>query len=138
MTKPLRQSIEILVGDSSVAIDVTFRIIEVIERHYDMRAELVGKLILENDARIKRTDVARVMVSWFDAAKVEFPRDDLFEAVLTAPDASLRKYIGAIQGAIWYSLKEITADELKALARGENIRQEGDDAGGTKKNETTD
>jgi hypothetical protein len=128
MGKPLRQSIELPIGESSISIDITFRVIEIIERHYDLRAEFVGKFILENDTRIKRTDVAKVIVAWIDAAGANVDREEMYEAVLTAPDPILRRYVGAIQGALWYSLKEISAEEVKTLARGENIREGKTDA----------
>lgn len=137
MPKPLRQSIELPIGEGSIALEVTFRILEIVERHYDLRAEFVGKFILENDARIKRSDVAKIIMAWLDVIGEKSDREEVFEAVLTASDEKLRKYVGAIQGAIFYSLREITADELKALARGEDIRQAepGEDDG--KKNNTT-
>lgn len=144
MAKPLRQVIELPIGDDVVPIDVTFRILEVIERHYDLRAEIVGKLVLENDSRIKRTDIARVILGWADAARLDVDREALYESVMTSNDATLRKYVGAIQGALWYSLKEISADEMKKLAAGENIRQpdpeddDDDEDGGKKKSGATE
>jgi hypothetical protein len=89
---------------------------------------------------IKRSDIAVVMMGWIDSAGVKVDREQVFEDIITAPEKVIRKYVGAIQGAVMYSLREISEDELKKLADGEDIRQDKSDEGedGGKKNSDSD
>jgi hypothetical protein len=139
MPKPLRQSIEIPVGDGSISLEVTFKILELVERVYDLRADFV-KVVLQSERMIKRSDIAVVMMGWIDSAGVKVDREQVFEDIITAPEKVIRKYVGAIQGAVMYSLREISEDELKKLADGEDIRQDKSDEGedGGKKNSDSD
>lgn len=123
MPKPLRQTIEIPVAGETYAVDVTFRIIEIVERVYERRADIVG-IMLQNELEILRSDVAKVIAEWLKAARIDHDRDEVYQAVLTAPAPDLRVYVGCIAGAIYYSLKEIDADELKKAARGESLEPE--------------
>lgn len=134
MTKPLRQSVSIPIGKSSISVEVTFRILEIVERVYDIRADYV-KLALQLDKYIKRTDVSNVLLGWLEVVGEKIDREEVFETVMTCEEATLRKYVGAIQGAIMYSLKECTEEELQQLADGKDIRTEADD--GKKKNESS-
>ena len=134
MTKPLRQSVSIPIGKSSISVEVTFRILEIVERVYDIRADYV-KIALQLDRHIKRTDIANVILGWLDAVGEKVDREEVFEAVMTCNEPTLRKYVGAIQGAIMYSLKDCTEEELQQLAEGKDIRTDADD--GKKKNESS-
>ena len=134
MPKNLRQAVEIPLGDKTASVDVSFRILEIVERVYDLRADFI-KIVLQSERLIKRSDIARVVIGWLEASRAEFDREETLEIIMTAPESDIRKYVGAIQGAIMYSLRECTEEELEALARGEDIRTDEDEEGGGKKNE---
>lgn len=136
MAKPLKQVLELEVGENRLAVDVTFRVLEVVERVYNMRAELVARDIYQYDRAIKRTQLASCIVEWFRVEGVDHNRMDVYESVMTATTEELRRYVGAVQGAIAYSLKEITAEELKQLAGGKDLSDDDDD--GTVEVETDD
>lgn len=128
----LRKTISLPVGDDEFEIDVDFRVLEIIERVYDMRAEYVAGL-LEVDHRIRRSQVAEVILGWLSQrsdALVGRRRLDLLEEITTASEAVLRRYVGAIQGAILFSLKQLSDEDLEKLARGEDLAptEQGDDA----------
>lgn len=124
----LRKTITLPVGDDEFEIDVDFRVLEIIERVYDMRAEYVAGL-LEQDHRIRRSQVAEVVLGWLSQrsdALVGRRRLDVLEEITTAPEEVLRRYVGAIQGAILFSLKRLSEEDLEKLARGEDLAQQGD------------
>lgn len=124
--KPLRQQIEIPIGEKRYVVDVTFRILELVERYFSevhgvaVRADAVFYL-LQDDASIRRTDVATVIANWLAAERIDHDRAEVYEAVITADVETLRVYVGCIVGAIGYSLKRITLDDLKRAARGEDL-----------------
>lgn len=119
----LRKTITLPVGDDEFEIDVDFRVLEIIERVYDMRAEYVAGL-LEQDHRIRRTQVAEIILGWLSQrsdALVGRRRLDVLEEVTTASEEVLRRYVGAIQGAILFSLKRLSEEDLEKLSRGEDL-----------------
>lgn len=148
MAKPLRQTLELTIGEETVSLDVTWRIIEVIEsvfeRHPELpaaRAEYICKLLLEDEMRVRRTDIARVIADWVRVSGVDVRMtwSQIREYVVIASVAEMRQYVGAIQGAMFYALKEITADELKQLAEGRDLSQgASDEDDGTVEVETDD
>lgn len=120
----LRKRIELPLLDDTVELDVTFEIIEVVERVYDMRAEYVAAQ-LSRPVKILRKDLANVAVGWM-LGRTERSRREIREYVMTADGDTLNLYIGAIQAAILYSLREITDEEFERLSKGQDL----DDAPG--------
>lgn len=124
--KPLRQQIDIPIGEKRYVVDVTFRILEIVERYYSevhgvaVRADAVFYL-LQDDASIRRIDVATVIANWLAAERVDHDRAEVYEAVITADTDRLRVYVGCIVGAIGYSMKRITLEDLKRAAAGEDV-----------------
>lgn len=132
----LRHAITLPLGDDEVELDVDFRLLALIERGFDMRAEYVAGL-LELDHRIRRSQVADVIVAWIAErtdALAGRRRIDVLEEITTAPEETFRRYVGALQGAIQFSLRKITDEELEKLSRGEDLPpRQTDDADSKKK-----
>lgn len=120
----LRKSIEVEVLDQTVSIDVDWRIIDVVETVYDMRAEYVA-VLLQNPVKIKRKDIADVLTSWLAPRIQSISRKAIREAVLLADDEPLTRYIGAIQGAVLYALRKIDGHEFDRLIAGRDLDDDG-------------
>lgn len=133
MGKQLRKTLEVPIFDEPVLVDVSFRIIEVVERIYSTNADMVS-VDLGNPVRVQRHKVAAVMAEWLRGREKELghSRAEIIEHVTTAPPDRLNVYVGSIQGAILYSLKYINDDQLAALSRGEDLPDDDDDDAGGK------
>lgn len=122
MGKPIRKTIDLPLYDDEVSIDVTFEILEIVERVYEMRAEYVAaRLQPQHPVAILRKDVAAVAVGWLTPRVLSHTRQEIREYVMTANAETLNRYIGAIQAAILYSLKEISDEEFEALSKGQDL-----------------
>ena len=121
--KPLRKTLELPIFDDTVEVDVDFRLIETVERVFGTVADIVAGDTLVHNPR--RYQIAEVIASWVRSR--EHKRKDVHEHVITAPPERLQVYIGAIQGAVLYSLSYVSEDELDKLARGEDLDSSGEE-----------
>lgn len=129
MSKPMRKTLELEVCGQAVDVDVNWRIIEVVERTFGTVADLVASdTLVHNPMRYK---VAEVIAEWVRSR--ELRRKDVYEYVLKCRTEELQVYIGAIQGAVLYSLSYIEEKDFDKLTQGKDL--DPDDGEGEKKEE---
>lgn len=117
----LRKTLTLRIKDVDVEVDVNFRLIEIIETVYQRGADHVIAIELVQPQLIKRSLVAKVIREWVKPTPGGLSREEVYEAVMTADRQSLPKFVGAIQGAIAYSLRYIGEEELETLASGNDL-----------------
>lgn len=122
--KNIRKTVTLPLGDDEVSLNVDMRIIEVVERIYDVNVDLVATVLLVDPSRVKLTDLAQVVGEWLTPMHFEqlgIKRKDVKELIYTANHAELSKIVGCVQAACLFVRRHITAEELDALARGEDL-----------------
>lgn len=117
MSKALKKTISLEVCDQTVDVDVNWRIIEVVESTFGVVADLVASDTLVTNPM--RSKVAEVISEWVRSRDLR--KKDIYEDVLGASLEDLQVYIGAIQGAVLYSLSYIEEDELDQLTQGKDL-----------------
>lgn len=129
MRKDIRKTIDVPLFGDSVPVDVTFKIIEIVERVYGQTADLVASTLLTDPRQTLRHKVADVIVAWVGNRESlgEYSRTELRGEIMTAPVDVFRVYVGAIQAAVLYSLRYVTEQQFDQLSRGEDLT---DDAAG--------
>jgi hypothetical protein len=125
MAGQIRKSLDVPVLGVTVTVDVNFRIIEIIERVYQKKAELAAA-DLDSPEKVLRSKVAEVISLWLAPLTNDFDRIEIKEAVMTSTPEMLNVYCGCIQGAVLFTLKYVTADELEKLSKGESLPEETD------------
>lgn len=124
---PMRSSIELEVDGEEVEFNIDWQVIEIVERTFGAVADLVASDVLVRNPT--RYQVADVMQEWLRGTNLK--KSDVRKAVMTASQEQLQSYIGAIQGAVLYSLDYIDEEQLDLLTQGEDLadESEGDDEG---------
>lgn len=124
--QPIRNNIELEIAGEEVNLDITWRLIEIVERTFGAVADLVASdTLVRNPTRYQ---VAEVIAEWCQGGNLK--KSTIRQEVMTARPDRLQVFIGAIQGAILYSLDYIDAEQLDTLTNGqdlENEPQEGDE-----------
>lgn len=120
MAQPIRKSLSIPVGEIEVEVPITFEVIEIVERAYGLRAEYVASR-LERPTQVLRHQVAEVITDWVSRRRPELSRMEIRGEVISASPAVLGRYVGCIQAAVLYTLKEIDGDEADTLAQGKDL-----------------
>jgi hypothetical protein len=125
MTQPLKKSVIIPLPDGGEhALNITFRVIEIVERVYEKNADLVCSIDMANPARLIRTKIAAVIAEWLATEeKVGFTRQAIREHVMCSPPKLLNVYTGCIQGSVLYLLQYITEKQLEKLSKGESLEE---------------
>jgi hypothetical protein len=120
--RQLKKTLEIpLPDDSTVSINVDFRIIEIVERVYNQNADIVASVDLANPARMLRSKIAMVISDWVALRDTGFRRQDIKEFVMTARPEKLNVFSGCIQAAVLYSLKYIDDAQFEKLSKGQDL-----------------
>lgn len=122
MTKPIRKSLAIPLFDEEVHIDVDFRIIEHVERVFNVTAEIAAAVELA-PGRVRRHTVADVICLWLQGRELpqNWKRGEIREHVILADAEQMNVYVGCIQAAVLYILRHISGEQFDALARGEDL-----------------
>lgn len=120
MHKPLKSTLDVPLGGDEITIDVTYRVIEQVERVFGTLADLVASETLVNNPR--RHLVAEVIALW--AAGRGYRRRQVIEEVSTCDHHTLQRYIGAIQGAVLFVLRHVDEKDMKRLAEGLDLEDE--------------
>jgi hypothetical protein len=124
----LRKSVMLPIGGTEIRIPVDWQVLEVVERVWDMAADMVP-LVLADPRKVKRSKIAECILEWMDLhdgySQCGLSREAAREAIITADfQTVINRLVGAIQGAVLYMIKRISAEEFETLSRGEGL---GDD-----------
>ena len=134
MAKQLRKTLEIPLPDGdTAAVDVNFRIIEIVERVYNSSADVVASVDLASPRSMLRSKIAAVIVDWLTTTEVDFKRSELREHIITAEPKLLNVYSGCIQAAVLYSLKYIDEEQFDLLSKGKDLPTKKAEGSGGKK-----
>jgi len=121
----IRETLEVEVAGETVSLDIDWRVIEIVERTFGAVADLVATDTLVNAPT--RHQIADVISEWVKSR--EMPKSKIRESVMLASQELLQSYIGAIQGAILYSLSYITEEQLDTLTGGDDLDGEESEEG---------
>lgn len=122
MSKQMKKTLELPLPDGDVlTMEVTFRIIEIVERVYQRNADMVVSIDLANPQLMLRSKIADVIAEWISMRHTEWKRSEIREWVITRPPLELNVYAGCIQAAVMYSLKYIDDAQFAKLIRGEDL-----------------
>lgn len=119
--KPIRANITLPLYEDEFTIEVNWNIIERVERNFGVIADLVPEMLV---TKPMRHQVADVIVEWLASVQTQYKRREIREAVITSDHEVLQKYVGAIQGAVLYTLRHISEDELLKLTAGQDLDEE--------------
>lgn len=117
---PMRANIDLEVCGEEVSFDIDWRIIEIVERTFGAVADLVASDVLVRNPT--RYQVADVIIEWIRGTNLK--KSDVRQYVMTASQEELQTYIGAIQGAVLYSLSYIDEEQLDLLTQGQDLPDE--------------
>lgn len=120
--KNIRETLEVEVCGETVSLDIDWRVIEIVERTFGAVADLVASDTLVHTPT--RYQVAEVISEWVKDRTL--PKSKVRESVMLAGQEALQTYIGAIQGAVLYSLSYIDEEQLDALTQGKDLEGEGE------------
>jgi len=123
MSKQLKKTIELEIDGQEVTLDVTWKIIEIVERTCGSVADIVASEILVNNPM--RHQVAEIVSEWVRSGTMR--KKDVKEYVMTCGADDFMRYVGSIQGAVLYSLKYIDTSQLEALTQGHDLPTETSD-----------
>lgn len=101
--RDLKRTLVIPVLDQEVTVDVDFRVIETIERVFDMNADAVVALFSDS-RKVQRNKVADVIVGWLAFKDLGVKRRDIREAVITATPDLMSLYTTSIYAALLFVL----------------------------------
>lgn len=131
MSKQLRKTIVIPFTtdskDEEVIINVSWDILEKVERVYGTSAEYVAAQILVNLAHVQRHKIAQVLQLWCQGKNDNLKQVDIAEAVQTSSQKQFYIYVGMVQAAVLWSIRGpegnplITDQEFDLLIAGEDI-----------------
>src|SRR5688572_1193964 len=103
--RDLKRTLTFPILDQEVTVDVDFRVIETVERVFDMNADAVVALFSDADGRrVQRNKVADVIVGWLAFKDLGIKRRDIREAVITALPDLMRLYTTSIYAALLFVL----------------------------------
>lgn len=109
MGKPLRKQITLEVLGEEIRLDVTHRVIAVLEEVYDQSLDYVIQWELAVPMRVKRSKVAEAIATWISVAG-KFPdgmkRREVLDYVMGSDSEELNRFIGALQAAALYCTRD--------------------------------
>jgi hypothetical protein len=124
MAATLRKSIALHIRGQEIAVDVDFRLLEIIERTF---GRSLDQIVVENadPSQFQRRHAAQIVVDWLElfrgdlfTGESKWARIDVREFVLTMPPDAYVFLVAAILAAVLYARKEMTAEEFEK-AKGE-------------------
>jgi len=123
--KPLRKNIDLTISGETVSVSVDWEVIEIVETVFGGMADLVVTDTLVNYP--PRHKVADVICQWVAKSNPGKDKAEVRSEVITARHTDFSAYVGAIQGAVLYSLREIDESQLDDLTSGKDLDEgEGD------------
>lgn len=134
----LRKSITFPVStmekSGEVIVNVSWDLLEKVERTYGTSAEYVATQILPNIFHVQRHKLAQLLQLWFQGRIAEEPKGvpqfsqiEIAEAIQTSSQEQFIRYIGMIQAAILWSIRGpeglplINDEQFDLLVAGKDI-----------------
>ena len=120
----LRKTIALPLAGDEVHVDVTTRIIEIVERVYDTNVDVVSTILLVDPSRVKLTQLAEVVSLWLTPGQLEqvgLKRREIPEAIYESSPEDIGRVVGCIQAACLFTRRHINEDEMRKLAMGEDL-----------------
>lgn len=115
MTQQLRRTIVVEILGEEVSIDVTFRLIEFIERAFDTSADHAIALFVKAGG-VQRRRVADVIAdAIIRTTPSKWARDTIREAVITCSMDEYAQHVAALQSALLFLLKRIDAETFDTV-----------------------
>ena len=114
--QPIRKTLVLPLFGDEVTVDVDFRIIEIIERVFDLSADAVISLFSDG-RRVQRRHVADVIVGWLAFKELGMKRREIREHVMTCPADALAVYTTSIYAALLFVLNYFDKFDPKANAK---------------------
>jgi len=122
----LKTTVVVRLFDEEFEFDVDFRIIEIVERVFDSNVDLCAHVYLATNPKL--TQVAEIVYQWLRLKSNQHSRDAVKGEIYGMAREDLQKVVGAIQGACAFMRKQVGEDELKKLADGKDLDDQGVDA----------
>lgn len=113
----LKKQIELVIDGHTVSVDVNWQVIATVEQVFGTIADLVASDVLVYSPL--RYQVADVICQWVKSRDLR--ENEIREYVMTCGHDDLNVFIGAIQGAVLYSLNYIEEDEFDRLTKGQDL-----------------
>ena len=104
--KALKRTLTLPIFDQEVVVDVDFRVIEVVERTFDMSADAVIAMFGDT-RRVQRHKVADVIVGWLAFHDLGAKRRDIREFVMRSSPDHLTLYVSSIYAALLFTLRRL-------------------------------
>ncbi len=101
--KALKKTLVIPLLDDDVIVDVDFRVIEIVERVFDMSADAVI-LLLNDTRRVQRNKIADVITGWLAFKDLGMKRREIREHVISASPEALSVYVTSVYAALLFTL----------------------------------
>lgn len=123
----LKKTITLPLAGDDVHVDVTTRVIEIVERVYDTNVDVVSTVLLVDPARVKLTQLAEVVGLWLTPGQLEqvgLKRREVPDAIYQASPEDVGRIVGCIQAACLFTRKHISEDEMRKLALGQDLEDE--------------
>lgn len=120
MSSILRKHIEVpLPNGEIIGIDVTMRVIEIIERVWDESVDAVISRFSSSSASIKRSLVAETVAQWITpGAAPNTSRREIKEAIMRADAEMFGSYAGLVYAAAMYSARYIEEPVFDRAVKG--------------------
>ncbi len=99
----LKKSVYFNVCGEEICLDVTWHMLEKVERVYGMPVDVVP-FYLQDSIRVPRSKVADIVSLWVQE-KTKLTRDQIKEHFFTCPQVDYIKDIGKIQACVLWSLR---------------------------------
>lgn len=117
---PIKKSLRLPILDEDVNINVTWHIIEIVEREYECGADIVVAEKFPKPENIQRRKIASIIANWCDSQRIGKPHNDVWQYVLTSPLERLGIYVMGIQAAVLYALGSLSSSEFDDLQKDED------------------
>lgn len=133
----LKKTLVLPVLDQEVAVDVDFRVIEIVERTFELSADAVITL-LNDSRRVQRNKVADIVVSWLEYRELGLKRREIREYVMRAAPELLAVYVTSIYASLLFMLNYYDKKDPAENARKFDELMESDEWPKWKKDEDPD
>lgn len=127
--RQIKKTLEIPIEDEVYDTPITFALLEVVERVFEVPADEVPRLLTPYFAfaphlggNPQRSKVAEIIAGWItESTGCELSRNCIREVVgFSLPDR-YNVYVGCIQGALLFAWKRIDEEQLNTLSKGESL-----------------
>lgn len=134
MSVKKRIDLEVVIGGTThtAQIDVTFRVLEIVESVFNMNADWVASRVLTSPQLLKYTKIAEVIADWV-SPHIDERRGRIVEAVLAADRERMSSYVTAIQAACLFLRNHIDGVKFDDMMTPDDGAPDAADKGAKKK-----